>query len=79
MPSKNGLPEPKRWEGDYWANVPKINEWIKKNGGYLKDYDNGRLEKALKELSEKKEKEVKPASKPVNVNATKNVKPVKNK
>lgn len=41
--SMNDLPEAQRWKGDYWANVPYINEWIKKNKEYLNEYDNGRL------------------------------------
>ena len=82
MPSQKGLPEPKKWEGDYWANVPKINEWFKKNKGYLNAYDDGRLEKALKSMGEKKEgsevKGVQELKKAVNavkaVNAMKQVK-----
>ena len=80
MPTKNGLPEPKTWAGDYWANVPKINGWFKENEQYLKEYDGGKLEKALKAMGEKKETEkIVSKPKPVNVNAVKNVKPVKKK
>ena len=48
--TKNGLPQPDRWEGDYWANVPHINEWIQENKEFLRNYDNGRLEEALNQL-----------------------------
>ena len=44
------LPSPKKWEGDYWANVPGINHWIKKNKKYLDEYDEGRLSNKLQSL-----------------------------
>ena len=44
------LPDTYKWKGDYWANIPGINGWIKHNKGFLRGYDNGRLEKALNQL-----------------------------
>ena len=49
-PYSYDLPDTYKWKGDYWANIPGINAWIKHNQGYLKEYDQGRLDKALKKL-----------------------------
>lgn len=49
-PGLTGLPEPDRWTGDMWGNVPGMNAWFKANKQALKDYDKGRLEEALSKL-----------------------------
>ena len=41
VPTSHKLPEPERWTGDMWANVPGINSWLKANKEALKDYDKG--------------------------------------
>ena len=50
-PEKPGqLPETDKWTGDYLANSPAFNSWIKSNGKMLRKYDGGELENALKKL-----------------------------
>ena len=50
-PQKPGqLPETDKWTGDYLANSPSFNSWIKSNAKTLAEYDGGELENALKKL-----------------------------
>lgn len=44
------LPDTKKWKGDYWANVPYVNEWFKKNEEFLASYDKGQLSERLEQL-----------------------------
>ena len=41
---------PDRWKGDYWANIPGLNTWIKNNHQFIDKYDGGKLLKSLKSL-----------------------------
>ena len=48
--SHEHLEEPDRWEGDYWANIPVLNNWIKTNSNSIQQYDGGELFSALNKL-----------------------------
>ena len=50
-PVKKGeLQQTNIWKGDYFANSPSINKWIKGSSELLREYDKGELEEALKKL-----------------------------
>ena len=40
MDFSKGLPQPKdkKWKGDYWQNVPLLNNWIKNNKDKIREH-----------------------------------------